>query len=262
MLATQNSLWFSNALLALGIMFGSSWVGCATARLPIQTLNQKLHERLLNDDRTDRSIAKLLHNIQREPQTPELRIALGRRFLEQGQLNSAKLAAEAAIELAPTNAEGWQLLGDVDANSQRFGEALTNYQHALGLAPNRPDLQLRIAQSYLYLGRTLRAASTLENLVNNPEQPASLEALTLYGNVMQEIGQHSQAAHAFTTASQQPNATCDTFIRLSHSQILAGDVTASAATLQTCLQKFPQSNEARELLNQIANQQDSDLAIR
>ena len=138
MLATQNSLWFSNALLALGIMFGSSWVGCATARLPIQTLNQKLHERLLNDDRTDRSIAKLLHNIQREPQTPELRIALGRRFLEQGQLNSAKLAAEAAIELAPTNAEGWQLLGDVDANSQRFGEALTNYQHALGLPQTVP----------------------------------------------------------------------------------------------------------------------------
>ena len=243
------------------ILLASSWSGCS-APATLGSLNQKLHERLLSDSRTDRSVTRLLREIQKNPESAELRVELGQRFLSQGHLNSARLAAQAAVELAPTNANAWQLIGDVDASDQRFEEALAHYQNALKLAANRTDLQMRIARSYLQLDRPLRAASTLENLVNQPGQTASVELLALYGNVMQEIGQHSRATQAFADACQDPRATSEHFIRLSHSQVLAGDVSASAATLQACLQKFPYSSEARELLDQVASQQESDLVVR
>ena len=258
MLALQNSARVPIALIGLMIVLAS---GCAT-QSTLGPLNQKLHERMLSDSRTDRSITKLLREIEKNPESAELRVVLGQRFLAQGSLNSARLAAQAAIELAPANADAWRLIGDVDASDQRFADALTHYQNGLGLAPNRTDLQMRIANSYLHLDRPLRAASTLENLVNRPDQPASVELLTLYGNVMQEIGQHTRATQAFSVACQDPGATSEHFIRLSHSQVLAGDVPASAATLQACLQRFPESGQARELLDQVIGQQESNLAVR
>ena len=261
MLASRNFDRISLILFGLLIVLASSWSGCA-APVNLGSLNQKLHERLLNDSRTDHSMTMLLREIQKNPESPELRVALGQRFLAQGQLNSARSAARAAIELAPTSADAWQLIGDVDASDQQFEQALADYQHALGFDANRTDLQMRVAQCYLQLNRPLRAASTLENLVNRPDQTASVELLALYGNVMQEIGQHSRATQAYAAACDDPRATSEHFIRLSHSQVLAGDVSASAATLHACLQKFPDSSEARMLLAQVSNQQESDLAIR
>lgn len=223
------------------------------------------HADLNGDEHLGRTILSVQRQLDRNPNSAELHVQLGRLFHQCGQLLPASRQAETAIELDCQLFEAWKLQGDIDFSKSRWAEALANYQHAINLRPDNVEALQAVAICYLRQNRPVRAASTVESLVQQFEgQEPPSDVLTLYGNVMVNVGQHAQAADAFAQVCAKDSASADDYVRLSHAQLLAGNRESSVQTLLLGQKRFPTSQSVHELVQQLSssNQDVSQVADR
>jgi tetratricopeptide (TPR) repeat protein len=74
------------------------------------------------------------------------RVTLGRALIELNELDAAQAELERVLEHAAENLAAIRGLGEVCARRGQFESALKQYQSALALAPNDPDLEDMVSE--------------------------------------------------------------------------------------------------------------------
>ncbi|NJO47850.1 MAG: tetratricopeptide repeat protein [Oscillatoriales cyanobacterium RM2_1_1] len=69
-------------------------------------------------------------------------------YLNQGQLEDARKAAEQILKLQPQQAEAHKLLGDISQRQGQFSQAQQHYQRAIQLNSNWPELHANLGSLY------------------------------------------------------------------------------------------------------------------
>ncbi len=189
-----------------------------------------------------RSITRLQNQLERNQDAPELNVELGKLFLESGQLLPASRQVDLALQRENKLIVAWVLRGDIAMSKENHSDALSSYQHAISLGGDRVQLLKSVADCYQKQGRSMRAAATLENLMQHYQaHDVPVDVLASYGDVMRQVGQYSQAAYVYRQICQDDRANEESFIRLSEVQSMAGDYDAAADTLRIGRLRFPES---------------------
>jgi Tfp pilus assembly protein PilF len=84
--------------------------------------------------------------LARHPGYLSARVTLGRSLLHEGHLDDAQQELEAVLQGAPQNLAAIRAMGDVYRRRDDIPRAMTQYQTALRLAPNDPELERAIAE--------------------------------------------------------------------------------------------------------------------
>ena len=118
--------------------------------------------------------------------------ALARTLFAQNDLPAAEASARRAIELVRNDARMTQLIGDIEARTDRQEEALETYRSAADMSPRDPAPLLAGARLAYSLHRNLLAAAYLDRALDINERDA--QALELYGDVMLARRNRARAA--------------------------------------------------------------------
>ncbi len=117
-------------------------------------------------------------------------VGLGKVALENGEYQDARdlLSLVAEANTSEVGAEAQYLLGVADQRSENYEEALQNYSRVSVLYGAYDTwiarAQLGRAESFIQLGQTGEAKSTLENLIqNHPNKPEAQEAQELLDSI-------------------------------------------------------------------------------
>jgi tetratricopeptide (TPR) repeat protein len=92
--------------------------------------------------------------LARHPGYLSARVTLGRSLLYLGQLDEAQQELETVLQGAPQNLAAIRAMGDIYRRRDDIPRAMTQYQSALQLAPNDPELERAIAELHDTLTRT------------------------------------------------------------------------------------------------------------
>lgn len=207
-----------------------------------------------------RSISRLQNQLERNQDAPELNVELGKLFLESGQLLPASRQVDLALQRDNRLVDAWILRGDISTKKSEYPDALASYQHAIGLGGDKFRLLKSVADCYQQQGRSVRAAATLENLMSQyPADQVPMDVVSLYGDVMLQVGQYAQAAFAYRQVCRDHAASEESFIRLSEVQSMAGEHDAAAETLRKGRIRFPDTMQ--EFEERYASR-DADLVVR
>lgn len=89
-------------------------------------------------------------------------IAAGTRLLEQGKLEPAREALEAATKADPYSVAAYMKLGGVNIAQNNFSAAISAYKHAIGLDPNNAKAFIGLGIAYLHSGNKSLTRAALE----------------------------------------------------------------------------------------------------
>lgn len=146
--------------------------------------------------------AKLVEEAQqvlgRFPQEPELYMLLGRGCEQLGQLMQAYNCFKKAVDLAPDAAEGWQHLGRVLHNGNRFEASEVALERCLSIQPKNPETLKLLALARYALGDSrggLRACDQALSL-----KPDWDQAFYIRGLLYKSTGNYGEARKALKHA--------------------------------------------------------------
>lgn len=124
----------------------------------------------------------------------------------QGDLEEAMISIEAALDIAPREAEYLNTYGSLLMPFSRDFDAITAFRTALEIAPNYIDPAISLAQLYLQRKNPIQAADVLQtSLGHNPDHP------TLVKGLMIALKDAHQFEIAETLAAKLP-ASADTVL--------------------------------------------------
>ena len=89
-------------------------------------------------------------------------IADGTRLLEQGKLEPARAAFEAAAKADPRSVAAYMKLGGVNIAQNNFSAAIAIYKQAIGLDPNNAKAFIGLGIAYLHSGDKFLTRAALE----------------------------------------------------------------------------------------------------
>lgn len=102
-------------------------------------------------------------------------IANGTRLLEQGKLEPAQKAFEAAVKADPRSVDANMKLAGVNIAQNNFGAAIGIYKQVIGLDPNNAKAFIGLGIAYLHSGdKSLTRAALQEALRIEPKRKDQL----------------------------------------------------------------------------------------
>lgn len=183
---------------------------------------------------------------------PALAVRLGELYLESGQVQLARDAADAALQIDPKSAAAWALHARSMTAVGEPRQALADYQRSLGYEPDKQDVLLGVAEAYRQLNQPDRALCVLQTLTETyppGEQPR--QVLYLEGLALTALGRYDDAAQSFAAASTRERPTAEILYRLAEAEMLAGRPVSSQASAQQALALDPAHACSRALLDQL-----------
>jgi len=151
---------FSSAI-ALDPEFALAYAKLSMAHLNLRVITNpefRTHERL------DSAKVAAEKALELDPDLPEAHISLGRSYVALQDHDRASQHYAIAQRLSPNDTEIWRILG-ARANAQsNFEEALRNYKQALDLSPRDERVLLNLGTTYLGLRRYDEAEMYLDRL--------------------------------------------------------------------------------------------------
>lgn len=114
----------------------------------------------------------------------------GTRLLQAGQNAQAEREWLQAVQIDPTSAEAWDLLGDFYLAFGKWQQAQDAFHHVLALRPDTPALHARLATCAFRLGDTTKARKAAEEALTVDRNDAT--ALQLLAEIAKTSGLHDE----------------------------------------------------------------------
>ncbi|MCH8615288.1 tetratricopeptide repeat protein [Sphingomonas sp. SM33] len=155
--------------------------------------------------------------------TAKANVAYGLRAqmaLESGDFSSAIDFAEKAVEASPQDATVRAVLANAYFGAGRFASAEAAYTDALSLAPNQPQVILKLALVQIAQGKNGQALALLDS-ARNMIEPAD------YGLALALAGQPAQAVEVLEPAARSSDADARVRQNLALAYALGGDWVAA-----------------------------------
>jgi len=112
------------------------------------------------------------------PNNATLYFLEGESYLRNKQLAEAEHSLSLCVQIDQQNAAGFALLGRVEQALGKTSEAITNYQHAIALAPKNADLYATLGASFEAQGNWQGAQGAYQRaLAIQPEEPLAANNL-------------------------------------------------------------------------------------
>ncbi|MFN4225399.1 MAG: tetratricopeptide repeat protein [Hyphomonas sp.] len=128
----------------------------------------------------DRAIDVLSRTMIVHPKSADLLMLMGRIQMSRGDINSAGMAFQRAVDVAPDRAETWAALGTAYDRLERHNLAQTAYRKALDIEPQRTTTLTNFGLSLLLTGDLQGAEEKLRLAAANPDAgPRVTENLAL-----------------------------------------------------------------------------------
>lgn len=155
-------------------------------------------EDLIERSEIDEAKKMLEKCLREDPQVPGLYLIAGRINFIEGRTEQSRLNFEKAVEIDPTLAEGWDLLGSLAVMDKDYVLAMTQYNKALELQPNNPEYRVNIAELLIKQERTQEAMEMLQKGLEL--QPRNLDLLLTLAQLHQQMGNIEQAIEIYEQA--------------------------------------------------------------
>lgn len=176
---------------------------------------------------------------------PQHYIEEGKVLFEKGEMESARVQFQNAIQLDPKLTDAYFRLALLDENKQNWAGMLRNLQEALALDPRHLQAQLKLGQVYL-VGGQLDKATEQANIALQLSPDDSM-GLLLQGAVRFRRGQLADAMQTVERVLAKQPAPPEA-LGLQANILLAGQqVDAARAVLQTGIERNPAHADLRLL---------------
>ena len=129
-----------------------------------------------------------------------------------GNLDGAARMARRAVELLPSDAEGWAELGLILARQREFADAVAAFRRAVELNPQDVMARESMAQSLAALGQREEAVSEFRRVLDMKPQ---LGLVWLHqGQLLEQMGRKTEAETCFEKAKANPGQNPDALAEL------------------------------------------------
>src|SRR5689334_9813946 len=140
--------------------------------------------------------------------------------LEQaGKTTEAETAWRTLLKVQPTSAEAYAHLGFLEAQQQRYAQAIPLYRKALALQPNMPQLRMNLGLALFKAGALKDAIRLFEALLRQqpPSSPESQRLKTLIGMSHYGLGEYVAAVPYLKQATTSDPQNLPFRLLLAHS---------------------------------------------
>lgn len=129
-----------------------------------------------------------------------------------GDLRGAATTAQRALELLPSDADGWSDLGLIFAKQREFSKAVAAFQHAVELNSRDVISREALAQSLTALGQGDAALREFRRVLDLKPQLGL--AWLHYGQLLEQMGRKTEAVACFAQARQNPGQNPESLTEL------------------------------------------------
>ncbi|HEX7961048.1 MAG TPA: tetratricopeptide repeat protein [Terriglobales bacterium] len=140
--------------------------------------------------------------------------------LEQaGKTTEAETAWRTLLKVQPTSAEAYAHLGFLEAQQQRYAQAIPLYRKALALQPNMPQLRMNLGLALFKAGALKDAIRIFQALLKQqpPSSPEAQRLKTLIGMSHYGLGQYVAAVPYLKQATTEDPQNLPFRLLLAHS---------------------------------------------
>ena len=221
--------------------------------------------------------------IAEKPQDPEAYYNLGTVYLRQNSPIEAKEYLEQALNLRPNYPEAWNNLGMIAAQKGDDPAAITNFEKSLELRPAYATARLNLANVYRRQGNSPEAEKLLNRALAdepaNPEinyslgmvyargdnkekailflqkavalRPGYADALNNLGVLFVQTHHYQEAKQNFDECIRVAPEFDQAYLNLARLDLMQNEKDEARAVLQALLQKQPQHQMARQMLEML-----------
>ncbi len=198
------------------------------------------------------AIAQLEGARQLAPHDSELTLQAAGLYLEVGDFERARRAAEQVIDREPRSARGWILRGQAWQASGDPNRALADFQRGLQYAPNDRFALEQISGLYRTLHQPQRSLSSLQALAATyPPREEPAELFFAQGLAYQALGRHEDAADRLRLAAERGPPNADVWCALGEAELAAGYPDRAHDVALRALSLVPDHAEARRLVDRV-----------
>lgn len=129
--------------------------------------------------------------IQLDPKLPDVYAYYGKTLFDSGDHPGSQVAFEKALQLDPNNFDSNLDMGLLLRGSEKYGEAIQYFRHALDMHPGDPGVRFEIATCEMSQGQLPEAARDLESLVK--DEPTFRQAVWQLATVYIRMGRKADA---------------------------------------------------------------------
>jgi tetratricopeptide (TPR) repeat protein len=140
-----------------------------------------------------------------------------------GDVDGRATALEALTRVVPADAARFRELADLRLSQRRFQEAAQNYEAAVRIAPDEPELWNQLGYAYAYAQDLASARRALEHY-EQVLAPANSNGMDSLGEVHFFLGDFSAAAEYFLEAQEKnPARRGEELMKAAQARLMAGD---------------------------------------
>lgn len=197
-------------------------------------------EVLWQRDKQQEALSQLDEAVRLSSEDSDLLAHAAQMRLTLGQTTQANELAERAIDFDPKNAAAWAARGRVRRRAGQFHEALSDFQRALGIAPDSRDVMREIAEVYQELQQPQQSLAAWQCLCDAyPPGEEPQHAMYQTGLAYNAVGRPADAVEYFRLAQQRGPTNPELLFHLADAELRAGRRNAARATAQQALQLEP-----------------------
>lgn len=216
------------------------------------SVRENLARTLHQSGDTSQAISQMQHAVDLSGGDPRMLVELGEMHLDAGHWLPARRQVELALDKDHRFAPAWVLSGKTEKAKGNYDQALADFQRALGIRPDLPDVQMQMVDTYQRMGKPQRALSAIQQIVSKLPSDELPEQVVLAKSIaLMDLNHLRPAIDLLQTAIQKEQASSEVYVRLGQAQLLAGQVSQARLTLNRGKQVFPNLVVFDQLVNDL-----------
>jgi tetratricopeptide (TPR) repeat protein len=194
------------------------------------------------------------------PDSPYILEALSRGYMRNYRLNDARDCLNVWLELRPDDTQALLGRGWVLERLDQFEKAADDYRRAAAVAPDLPEVEMRLGQVLLLAGTPHEALPSLERAVaRRPDDP---EAGVALAQCLARLSRHDEARDLLDCLAGKHPSAGPVLLERGALEVQAGRPADAEPWLRKALAAMPNDYQANYSLAQCLRQQGKDADAR